>query len=270
MNPSTSTAPSAGDFFQHGSSEQQRSQMACTYVITGIGDPKRTGNDLYFMADIIVEPTRGSQKIFPRLMAREEMFVPKFDPKVYASDKVAITVGGVQTPLTTAITNSAGRPSTLGTSLGHVCRMNVCPTLKVDKSGNIVIDKKTNLPMEPADINGLMAICGGTFNDGIVKVLAPRLATAFAAIPADRAVKELTAEEIVAVLREVVRANGRVELAAILKQSRDQSGALSDNYELARWQGPFTKALDTKLRETAAKTASNADVSKRVVIRYQS
>lgn len=242
MSTTPTPATTAG-FFQHGSAEQARPQQAGTYVVTGIGDPKETASKLYWMADIITEPTRGSRKIFPSIMFRTEMFTPGFDPREYTDY--------VKNPNLNVIPE--GKKITVGESLAAVCRMHVLPALPTDSKGNLRIDKKTGLPMEPREVPTMVAVCGGTWQN-VINGLAPRLAAAFSTLGGRI---EFSAEEIVAILRDQVRAQGKVEVAAVLKQATDRDGSLTDRYEIANWVGPFNDATNERLRERAQKSEAD-------------
>ena len=222
-------------------SAQERPRLTATFVIEGVGDPKTTNSGDYEMADIIVRHTRSSRKFFPRLMFREEMFsVGLFSEQDYLN---------FQKYPSFAEQGSKGKPK--GESYLAIYRMHVCPSFALDKNGKA----------KRYEVTPTVAIAGGQLEN----FLGPLAGAFAAALDADPSREKgpfgyarLSATEIVDVLRKYIASNPKVEQAAILKQSTDQSGALTDNYEVATWRGPFTTELHESLTAQAAKANDKA------------
>ncbi len=232
------------------SAVQERPKLVITGRIVGLGEPKTTqqGDGDYESIDLIFEPERGSRKVFPRMLFRPEMFsIGRFRPDLYTSDP---RLAG----------RREGKKLTLGETFAFIYRSNVYPSVETNSKGE----------RRSGGCSHLMALCGGTLEG--VDAIAEMFLAACNAIPTSRPVgdlgfQELTPIEISQVLKSYLQAHPGIELAAIAKQSKDQSGQLKDQYELADWVGPFNSDTHERLVKRASKTEGKSG-AERLVIGY--
>lgn len=236
---------------------QERPKLTATGKITGIGKVQTTGggNGDYEMLDLIFQPTRGSRKVFPRIMFRNEMFsIPDFVPDLYKQYDKFPALRSVK----------PGKKLTLGEVFELRYRQDISPAVSVNKkTGNRYVDRVT----------GLMAICGGTAEG--LSAFAQTVGTKLAEVkasgrePGDLGIVELTREEIVDLIKAFHASLPQVEQALIIKQSTDEDGNPKDQYEVDQFRGPFTQELHDKLVEQSEKSQSQKDMTRRLSIGYK-
>lgn len=241
-----------------GASEvRERPRLAVTGTFTGVGGIKTTASEEYEMLDLIFKPSRGSRKVFPKLMFRTEMFSPGFTPKIYKDYTNFPVLAEVR----------EGKRMSVGETYAFVYANNVLGVPKVDKNGVYILDKKTGNKIVDR-ITSLMAFCGGTLEslegldeafDSIVDI-SGRETGPFG-------VPEYTSEEIVNVLKQYHESVGEVEQLAILKQSV-MNDVPQDNYEVAEWLGPLSQESHEKLVKRAQKTEAKEDITQQIKIAY--
>lgn len=243
-----SPAPATDNEYFGESEVPLRPKLVGTYQIVGIEDPTTTANGDYEMAELQVNPTRGSHgagKI--RLMFREEQFMPGFKPNVYDA---------IKTP------NEPPKRGTKGDSFKFVYRSSIKPPMKKEKVNGVevnVLDAEGN--SIPLECSIMMAICGGTMKG--VKALNPYLRE----ITVDG--KKPTSQEIVDAFRKYLRENPpKGEVLAILKQSKDRSGCLTDNYELAQFEGPLNATSHADMAKRSAASQKKEVISQRLNLTY--
>lgn len=249
----------------------EKPKLALTGVIEKVGEPSDTSSGNYTGVEIFLKSTRGSRKLFPRMYFRPEMFsFPEVGNKASGLDADGdYTNNQKHIPFLSSINPKNGK--TMGQTFESTYGMNVMPRLKkkqlVDERGHVILDKYEIIGIEQH--TPFSAIAGGTLAG--LRALVGMFKTALAALPdtqkGEFGFKEFTPEQIVAILNEYIQASGGAELGILAKQSKDQSGELTDKYEVDRYQGAFTSEVAASNERTRVKNAGKA-VGQRLVIGY--
>lgn len=255
----TQTTPLVDDSFFGDSAVNAKARLYCTYVVSGIGEPKKTknpltgeeGKGLYWMADLELTPTRGSRKVFANMLFRVEQFKGGFKPEVY-KDYAANPQLGETLP---------GKKMTIGESFAFVYSTNIKPHVERNKDGSVKL-RKDGTPLVKGCTN-LMAVGGGTLAGlgaiaGYVKLenSKPDASEEEQAAAIARGIRKYIAE------RDV---NGAEVLATLKQQVQD--GELRDNYELDRWIGPFN-AENHEVALSRAEKSAGKSAGEREVVAY--
>jgi hypothetical protein len=241
---------------------QEKPKVVVTGLIRSIGKPQTTNNGegYYDKCLLTIESTRGSRRFgSPSIMFRPEMFsVGSFDPEVHYTRNPAINV---------ASTNSKGQPTTLDKSFRAVYNLNVVP--RITEWNN---KKKGTSGVKVSSVTPLMAIAGGTVEDlnvFCVNIIGSALSQIEDRKAGDFGFPELTSDEIHELLSSWLTNAPSVEQLFIVKQQRDfKSGELTDNYELASFEGPLTQENHERMVRRANESQSKPNAGDRLTIGY--
>lgn len=239
----TTTTPSFG----FGASKiQARPKQAVTMTIKEVKAKAENPDSDYDIIEIITEPTRGSKKVFPTLMLRPEQLAGDFDPAVYTNYTANPGLAAVK----------PGKSYTIGETFALVYHMNIAPATSTPTRGK-------NAGVTKADrVTTLMAVAGGTL-EGLKDIAAARDAA-----KADGSF-DGSAASFAVLLNGYLKSRSSVpEIVAIIKQSKDESGNLSDRYEVDSWLGPLSDEIHEQVTKRVAKSAG-AEVGRQLQLGYR-
>lgn len=259
-------------------SASEMPKIALTGIIEKVGDPVVTkdGKGDYDAVEIFLKPTRGSRKLFPKMYIRPEFFsFGQLQPELHYVknvNNVAFFAAEKESD------NPEKKSKTNGASFAGTYSM-VMPDFDTDAAGNPKVNKTTGKGYLKR-CGPVAAIAGGTLEG--FNVLAGGIQAAVAqngqpskvltqldekGAPTKTPLVELTSKQIVDILNEYIKTQPQVEIAVIARQSRNQSGSLTDNYEVDQFVGAFDEDMHNRLVARAEKS-KDKPTGQQLVIRY--
>lgn len=253
-----------------------RPMEAVTARITGVREYINKPDSDYDTLNLQVEVTRGGRLFFAQVMFRPEMvsfgnFSVENDYDNNTKNIAYLSEQKVDKDNVPQL-DRAGNPKTNGSSFSWVYGINIMPEVrtkfnKETKTSEVVLgDDKSDYPGHPlfSNLTPLYAATGGTpilFSQFVARV---REATEKSGtISSAFGFKVLSATQFHNELVEHIKQNSPMpEQVFILKQRRSQSGALQDNYEVARYFGALTARVDDAVNTWVDKASKSPDPAK--------